>query len=93
LVHLKTPVPSDLIRVETGVRPGDEVSVFYDPMIAKLVVWGEDRNRALQRLRKALGEYEVWINPRSVYFKYFPRSLVHPQILISCKHWRPIRIL
>jgi hypothetical protein len=34
-------------RIDTGVMRGDEVSVFYDPMIAKLIVWDEDRERAL----------------------------------------------
>jgi len=38
---------------------GDEVSVHYDPMIAKLVVWGEDRNTALTRLIAALQKYQV----------------------------------
>ncbi|TPX30510.1 hypothetical protein SmJEL517_g05940 [Synchytrium microbalum] len=59
LLHLKTPVASPSIRIETGVREGDAVSVYYDPMISKLVVHGEDRTAALRVLRKALGEFEV----------------------------------
>ncbi|TPX41099.1 hypothetical protein SeMB42_g04279 [Synchytrium endobioticum] len=59
LLHLRTPSPSASIRVETGVRQGDAVSVYYDPMISKLVVHGEDRTAALRVLRKALGEFEV----------------------------------
>src|SRR5690606_35605581 len=47
------------IRIETGVRQGDEISVYYDPMISKLVVWDKDRNSALRRLRLALGQYQV----------------------------------
>lgn len=39
LIHLSTPNPSTNVRIDTGVRQGDEVSVYYDPMIAKLVVW------------------------------------------------------
>ncbi len=39
--------------------PGDEVSVHYDPMIAKLVVWADERTSALQKLRSALAEYNV----------------------------------
>lgn len=39
LVHLSTPEASPNVRIDTGVRQGDEVSVYYDPMIAKLVVW------------------------------------------------------
>ena len=38
---------------------GDEVSVHYDPMIAKLVVWARDRNSALKRTKAALEEYNV----------------------------------
>ena len=59
LVHIRTPEATPNVRIETGVRQGDEVSVHYDPMISKLVVWGENRTEALRVLRKALGEYEV----------------------------------
>ena len=51
--------PSCEVRIETGVRPGDEVSVHYDPMIAKLVVWGPDRNAALLKLRSCLARWVV----------------------------------
>jgi 3-methylcrotonyl-CoA carboxylase alpha subunit len=44
----------DVARVDTGVRQGDRVTPFYDPMIAKIIVWGEDRPAALERLRRAL---------------------------------------
>ncbi|TMM44862.1 acetyl/propionyl/methylcrotonyl-CoA carboxylase subunit alpha [Colwellia ponticola] len=56
---LKTPIESKHVRIDTGVRQGDEVSVFYDPMIAKLIVWDESREKALQRLAKALREYRI----------------------------------
>ena len=59
LAHLRLPTPGDAIRVETGVRAGDRVSPFYDPMIAKIVVWGPDRAAALRRLRTALADTEV----------------------------------
>jgi 3-methylcrotonyl-CoA carboxylase alpha subunit len=45
--------------VDTGVRQGDVITPHYDPMIAKLVVWGEDRAIALGRMRAALGGYEI----------------------------------
>ncbi len=45
-----------LPRVDSGVREGDAISPFYDPMIAKLIVWGEDRAQALARLDAALGQ-------------------------------------
>ena len=59
LTLLKTPVESKHVRIDTGVRQGDEVSVYYDPMIAKLIVWDENREKALQRLAKALSEYRI----------------------------------
>ncbi|XP_033220190.1 methylcrotonoyl-CoA carboxylase subunit alpha, mitochondrial [Belonocnema kinseyi] len=59
LLYLVTPSVSDNIRVETGVRENDEVSVHYDPMIAKLVVWGQDRSSALRILRSKLSEYNI----------------------------------
>ncbi|GGG24133.1 3-methylcrotonyl-CoA carboxylase subunit alpha [Caldovatus sediminis] len=60
LAHLRQPreVPGR-VRVDTGVRAGDAITPHYDPMIAKLIVWGEDRPAALRRLVAALGEYEV----------------------------------
>lgn len=59
LTFMQTPEESEFVRIDTGVCQGDEVSVFYDPMIAKLIVWGENREKALQRLTKALTEYHV----------------------------------
>ncbi len=56
---LQTPVESEHVRIDTGVRQGDEVSVYYDPMIAKLIVWDENRDKALKRLSKALSEYRI----------------------------------
>ncbi|MCB6184664.1 acetyl/propionyl/methylcrotonyl-CoA carboxylase subunit alpha [Leeia sp. TBRC 13508] len=53
------PAASDTIRVDTGVETGDEISPFYDPMIAKLIVWGEDRTTALTRLKEAIANYRV----------------------------------
>ena len=59
LAFLQPPEESAHVRVDTGVRQGDEVSVYYDPMIAKLIVWDESRDRALQRLASALAEYRI----------------------------------
>jgi 3-methylcrotonyl-CoA carboxylase alpha subunit len=56
---LQPPIESRYVRVDTGVLQGDEVSVFYDPMIAKLIVWDENRDKALARLTKALTEYHI----------------------------------
>ena len=56
---LRTPAENRHIRIDSGVREGDEVSPYYDPMIAKLIVWDEDRDRALLRLQRALREYRI----------------------------------
>jgi hypothetical protein len=47
------------VRVETGVEEGDTVSMHYDPMIAKLVVWGESRSAALVKLKNCLSNFQV----------------------------------
>ena len=59
LKHLRTPQPTSTVRIDAGFVEGDEVSPYYDPMIAKLIVRGPDRTAALQKLRAALEEYEV----------------------------------
>jgi 3-methylcrotonyl-CoA carboxylase alpha subunit len=59
LVHLRAPATGPSVRVDTGVRAGDEISSHYDPLIAKLIVHGEDRPAALRRLAEALAEYEI----------------------------------
>ncbi|HUP98799.1 MAG TPA: biotin carboxylase N-terminal domain-containing protein [Usitatibacter sp.] len=53
-VDAHAPAGEADVRLDTGVREGDEVSVFYDPMIAKLVVWGDDRMEAARRMQTAL---------------------------------------
>ncbi|MEA3335123.1 MAG: acetyl-CoA carboxylase biotin carboxylase subunit [Chloroflexota bacterium] len=47
------------VRVESGVYEGFEISLYYDPMIAKLIVWGETRAEAILRMRRALREYRI----------------------------------
>ena len=47
------------VRNDAGVYAGAEVPVFYDPMISKLAVWGADRDQAIDRMRRALGEFVI----------------------------------
>lgn len=59
LHHLRTPLENAHVRIDSGVCQGDEVSINYDPMIAKLIVWDVDRNSAIRRMRTALADFEV----------------------------------
>lgn len=72
--HLRVPTPncsfdqSHAVRVDSGVVEGGEVSVHYDPMIAKLIVTAEDRPAALQKMLSALREYQVVGLPTNIDF-------------------------
>jgi acetyl-CoA carboxylase, biotin carboxylase subunit len=58
-ISVLQPPAGPWVRDERGVFAGSEVSPFYDPMISKLVVWGETRQEAIARMRRALGEYVI----------------------------------
>ncbi|MBN9085458.1 MAG: acetyl/propionyl/methylcrotonyl-CoA carboxylase subunit alpha [Reyranella sp.] len=59
LVKYREPMPGSDVRVDTGVYEGGEISMFYDPMIAKLCTYGKDRPDAIDRMRRALDEFYV----------------------------------
>ena len=59
LVKYREPTPGPDVRVDTGVYEGGEISMFYDPMIAKLCTHGKTRNEAIDRMRRALDEFYV----------------------------------
>ena len=59
LAHLATPPESGHVRIDSGVREGDAITPWYDPMIAKVIAHGDDRGMALGRLAGALREFEV----------------------------------
>jgi len=59
LVHLRLPEEGPHVRVDTGVRQGDVVTPFYDPMIAKVIVHDRDRISAMRRMAALMGETEV----------------------------------
>jgi len=52
-------IPDPHVRVDTGVREGDEVSIFFDPMISKLIVHGADRHDAITKMHRALLDYKI----------------------------------
>ncbi len=59
LEFLATPAESAAVRIDTGVRQGDEITPYYDPMIAKLIVSGETRDAAIAAMRAALAQFHV----------------------------------
>jgi 3-methylcrotonyl-CoA carboxylase alpha subunit len=59
LEHLAAPQESATVRVDTAVRAGDEITPYYDPMIAKLIVHGTTRAEAIARMRAALAQYQI----------------------------------
>ncbi len=59
IAHLAWPGNLSNMRIDSGVRGGDRISTYYDPMIAKVIAWGADRVTAAQRLRRALQETEI----------------------------------
>ncbi len=59
LIKYREPAPGPDVRVDTGVYEGGEISMFYDPMIAKLCSYGKTRIEAIERMRRALDEFYV----------------------------------
>lgn len=59
LSHLSFPEAKDGVRIDTGVQQGDEISPFYDPMIAKLIVHGKNREQALLKLKSSLEQVHL----------------------------------
>lgn len=70
LAILEAPEQSANIRVDTGVRQGDQVSVYYDPMIAKLISWNQNRDLALKDLSEALAQYNIAGMTNNLHFLY-----------------------
>jgi acetyl-CoA carboxylase biotin carboxylase subunit len=56
------------VRVDSGVAVGMDIPIYYDPMVAKLIVWGSDRDEALRRARRALRHYHIVGIPTSIPF-------------------------
>ncbi len=59
LIHLRPPASSEYVRIDTGVEQGDTITPFYDPMIAKLIVWDETREQTVRRMQDALSEFQI----------------------------------
>ncbi|MBN8214771.1 MAG: acetyl/propionyl/methylcrotonyl-CoA carboxylase subunit alpha [Xanthomonadales bacterium] len=79
LTRLRLPAADAHTRIDGGVIEGDTVTIFYDPMIAKLIVWDEDRPRALARLRNALAQCSI-DGPKSN-VAFLERLIRHPSVV------------
>jgi 3-methylcrotonyl-CoA carboxylase alpha subunit len=79
LERLRLPAAGTHVRIDSGVVEGDTVTIFYDPMIAKLIVWDENRTTALARLREALAHCEIE-GPKSN-IAFLERLVRHPAIV------------
>ncbi len=77
--RLRLPTADAHVRIDAGVIEGSVVSIFYDPMIAKLIVHGADRGDAIRRMQQALAECDV-LGPKSN-IAFLERLLQHPSIL------------
>ena len=84
LERLRLPAPSAHVRLDAGVVEGDTVTIFYDPMIAKLIVWDLDRPRALARLREALADCEI-AGPKSN-IDFLEKLVRHPRVVEGTIH-------
>jgi acetyl-CoA carboxylase biotin carboxylase subunit len=58
-ISLTQPPTGPGVRIDTGVYAGFEISPYYDPLISKIIVWGETRPQAIVRMRRALEEYKI----------------------------------
>ena len=79
LQHLQLPPQSAHVRIDSGVVEGDTVTIFYDPMIAKLIAWDRTRAEALQRMREALAACDV-VGPKSN-LAFLERLVRHPAVV------------
>jgi propionyl-CoA carboxylase alpha chain len=79
LRRYKPPVENPNVRVDTGIEEGSEVSMYYDPMIAKLITYGADRNEALQHMGEALDEY--YIRGVSHNISFLNALISHPRFI------------
>lgn len=79
LLRLRTPEANEFVRIDSGISEGGEVSIHYDPMIAKLIVWGPDRLTAAKRMVRALEQYQVVGVQSNI--EFLQRLFSHPTFL------------
>lgn len=78
ITRFEPPLQGDALRLDTGVEAGGEVSIYYDPMIAKLISWAPDRQGAIQHLKRALAHFMIEGPVHNLSF--LERLLHHPKV-------------
>ncbi|WP_370630693.1 biotin carboxylase N-terminal domain-containing protein [Photobacterium sp. WH24] len=63
-------------RIDSGIAQGDTVTTYYDPMLAKVIAWGEDRASAIHQLQSVLSQYQIGGVATNI--QYLQRILAHP---------------
>ncbi|HEY5375337.1 MAG TPA: hypothetical protein VIK01_16770, partial [Polyangiaceae bacterium] len=76
-ISLLRPASGPFLRDDSGIFEGGQVSASYDPLLAKLAVWGEDRTQALARMRRALSDYAI--GGICTNLAFLSRVVTHPE--------------
>jgi len=79
LISSYRPPTGPGLRIDAGVEEGCKVTTFYDPLIAKLIAWGSDREQSIERLDRALAEYDIQGIATSISFH--SKALRHPDFV------------
>jgi propionyl-CoA carboxylase alpha chain len=79
LIQYYHPMPNDTLRIDAGVREGDAISIYYDPMIAKIIVRGCDRANALSLMDQYLSQF--FVEGVDSNLNYLQRLLAEPEIV------------
>ena len=79
LARFRMPEPSPDVRIDTGFREGDEVTFHYDPLLAKIIVRGDDREAAMDRMREALDSVEI--DGIATNAAYLAACMEHPEFV------------
>jgi acetyl/propionyl-CoA carboxylase alpha subunit len=82
LISVYRPPSGPGVRIDAGVEEGTKVTVYYDPLIAKLIASGIDREEAIARLDRALAEYDIQGIATSIPFHR--KALHHPDFVSGC---------
>jgi 3-methylcrotonyl-CoA carboxylase alpha subunit len=84
LKRFQLPLPEIGLRIDTGVREGDQITFHYDPMIAKIVSQGDDRHHAIERMLRALAA--VYVEGVVTNASFLPKVLDHPAFRAGDTH-------